>query len=187
MANNINNNFHILNRQSDHPDVSVGWMWELEVVNLTSLIPTISAEGLKTRIKDAIMPGATINEIELKYMGTSQFFAGKKTPVTDMTTNFVETEDGYIYSAFQSWMTLIQNISPWDSEGSGSSMMASKRNGYARDLVLTKYTYDGAIARTIKFWNAWPKSLDGGALAYDSEGAVEFGVQWKFDGYEILS
>ena len=187
MANNINNNFHILNRQSDHPDVSRAWMWELEIVGLNALVGTVDSEGLKTRIKDAIMPGANIGEIELKYMGTSQFFAGKKTPTTEMTCNFVETEDGYVYSAIQSWMTLIQNISPWNTEGSGSSMMASKRNGYARDLVLTKYTYDGAKARQIQFWNAWPKSLGDGALAYDNEGAVEFSVSFKFDGYEILA
>jgi hypothetical protein len=181
------NKFHVLHKQSDHRDVSRAWMWELSIPDLGGLLTSVTDTGITTRVKDAVIPGATIGEISTKYMGTEQFFAGRKTPVTTMTTNFVETEDGYIYAAFQAWLELIQYINNWDEEGAGASLVASKRNGYARTLNLIKYTYDGKEARKIEFYNAWPQSLDGGALAYDSDQAVEYSVGWKFDGYKVVS
>ena len=180
------NEFHILNAQADHKDVSRNWMWELTIPSIGTIVKEISTMGLATRIKTATIPGAEIDPIEVKYMGTTQYYPGMKKPTTEMSCSFTETEDQYVYAAFQSWQTLIQNLNHTQGNA-GSALMASKANGYALDMFLTKYTYDGAQERLIQFYNAWPKSLGTGSLSYDASGAVEYEVSFQFDNYEIIA
>jgi len=176
--------FHILNRADANPDVQREWMWELSIPDISTIVPEISTDGLVTRIRSALIPGATIEEITSEFMGTKQYFPGKKTPIADMTCSFEETQEHYVYSAFQSWMTLIQN---WDNftENSGASLMASKVNGYGLDLFLHLYTYDGQLSRQIHFLNTWPKELSSPNVSYDATAQVKYDVGFKFDNYII--
>ncbi len=173
-------NFHILNRADNNPDVQRDWMWELSIPDIATIVPEVSTEGLVTRIRTALIPGATIEEITSSFMGTKQYFPGKKTPTSDMSCEFEETQEHYVYSAFQSWMTLIQN---WDNftDNSGASLMASKANGYGLDLFLNLYTYDGQLSRQIHFINTWPKGLSAPTLSYEGNAQVKYTVDFKFD------
>lgn len=176
--------FHILNRADANPDVQRDWMWELSIPDIATIVPEVSTDGLVTRIRTATIPGATISEITSNFMGTRQFFPGKKEPMSDLSVEFEETQEHYIYSAFQSWMTLIQNTDNFTAN-SGASLMASKANGYGLDLFLHLYTYDGQLSRQIHFINAWPKELGSPALSYESSNQVKYTVAWKFDNYVI--
>jgi hypothetical protein len=173
-------NFHILNRADINPDVQRDWMWELSIPDIATIVPEVSTEGLVTRIRSALIPGAEMEEITSNFMGTKQYFPGKKTPTSDMTCDFEETQEHYVYSAFQSWMTLIQNYDH-TTDNSGASLMASKSNGYGLDLFLNLYTYDGQISRQIHFINTWVKSLSAPALSYEGNAQVKYSVGFKFD------
>jgi len=180
-----NDGFHVLNAQSDHEDVQRSWMWQLTIPTLGNLIADVDSIGLKTRIKNATIPGSDIDVIELKYMGGSQFFPGMRKPTTEFSTSFVDTEDHYVHSAINSWMTLIQQIDH-DGKHAGRSLLASKKNGYGLDVMLHMFTYDGVESRLIKFVNTWPKSIGAVELNYDSSGAVEYTVGWKTDNYQVI-
>ena len=174
--------FHILNRADANPDPQREWMWELSIPDIAAIVPEVSTEGLVTRIRSALIPGAEINEIKSEFMGTRQFFAGKKEPTNNMTCSFEETQEHYIYSAFQSWQTLIQNTDHLTAN-SGASLMASKANGYGLDLFLHLYTYDGQLSRQIHFFNAWPKSISTPNLSYEGTNQVKYDVSFIFDNY----
>lgn len=186
MAKDGNGGFHILNTQGEHEDVQRAWMWQLSIPSLSSIVKDVSSEGLQTRIKNATIPGSDVDVIELKYMGTSQFFPGMRKPTTEWTSSFVDTEDHYIFSAINSWLTLIQQIDH-NQTNAGHSLMASKRNGYGLSVFMTLYTYDGVLSRQIEFVNTWPKSIGAVDVNYDSSSALEYSTSWKCDNYYVVS
>jgi hypothetical protein len=186
MANDGNAGFHILQTQSVHEDVQRGWMWQLSIPTLNTIVKDVEGTGLQTRIKNATIPGSDVDVIELKYMGTSQFFPGMRKPTTEWSSSFVDTEDHYVHSAINSWLTLIQQIDQTQANA-GHSLMASKTNGYALSVFMNLFTYDGVLSREIHFFNTWPKSIGAVDLNYDSSGAVEYTVGWKCDNYNVKS
>jgi hypothetical protein len=145
----------------------------------------VSPQDIKTRVKECLVPGSTVDAIEVKYMGTSQFFAGKRVPTTEFTTTLVETQDHFAFSTINAWLTLIQQIDP-TADNSGVSLLSSKKNGYASDIHLNLMTYDGVVSRTINWVNCWPKSIGTGSLGYDSAAAVEYAVNWQTDGWHVI-
>jgi hypothetical protein len=178
--------FHVLNAQANHEDVQRNWMWQLEIPMLNTIVKDVDSEGLKTRIKDASIPGSDIDVMEIKYMGGSQFFPGMRKPSTEFTSNFVETEDHYVYAAIHGWMSLMQQTDD-RLTNAGASLMASKSNGYGLTVFLKLFTYDAVLSRTFEFVGCWPKSLGQVGLSYDSSGLVEYAVGWKYDNYHIVA
>jgi hypothetical protein len=179
-------NYHVLTGEGhgDHADVQRDWMWNLTIPDLSSIVGEASSKGIKTRVKNASIPGSDIEPIEVKYMGTSQFFPGKRVPTTEWSSTLIETEDHYAHSAINSWMTLIQQIDH-TKENSGASLMASKKNGYALTAFLELMAYDGTVSRKIEFTNVWPKSIGPQEVSYEGSGNIEYSVSFKCDNYIV--
>jgi hypothetical protein len=179
-------NFTIEGRKAGQVDIVRNYMFELSIPAISSVVPIVSPEGLITRVKTAIIPGSTIDPIESDWMGTKQFFPGKKTPTTEMSVTFEETEDMVIHNAMTIWMEAIQTLDYKNVDSAGSSQFAKKRDGYATDLELKVYSYDGnRILRKIIFKNAWPTSIGDGTLDYSAADAVNFDVTFKFDTWIV--
>jgi hypothetical protein len=179
-------NYHVLDGagHGDHSDIQRDWMWNLEIPDISSIVGDASSQGIKSRIKNASIPGSDIEPIEVKYMGTSQFFPGKRVPTTDWSSTIIETEDHYTHAAISSWMTLIQQIDH-TKENSGASLMASKKNGYALTAFLHLRAYDGTVSRTIEFTNTWPKGFGQQEVSYENSGLIEYSVSFKCDNYIV--
>ena len=178
-------NFTIEGRKAGHLDIVRNYMFELSIPNITAIVPIIAPEGITTRVKTALIPGSTIDPIESDWMGTKQFFPGKKNPSTEMSVTFEETEDMIIHNAMTIWMEAIQTLD-WNSDSAGSSQFVKKRDGYATDLYLNVYSYDGnRVIRQIRFINAWPTSVGDASLDYSGADAVNFDTTFKFDQWLI--
>jgi len=178
-------NFTIEGRKAGQLDIVRNYLFELSIPNITAIVPIIAPDGITTRVKTASIPGATIDPIQSDWMGTSQFFPGKKIPSTEISITFEETEDMAIHNAMTVWMEAIQTLD-WNAQNAGASQFRKKRDGYATDLYLNVYSYDGQrIIRQIRFINAWPSSVGDVSLDYSGADAVNFDATFKFDSWII--
>ena len=173
--------FHIDSVAPKYKDVQRNWLFEFTIPEISRIVPFVLPEGLQTRVRSASIPGSSINEITSEYMGTQEFHAGKKTPTTDVSIEFEETEDTVIHSCFYSWTEMIQALDP-NSGNAGVSAFAVKRGGYAVDAFLNLFSYDGKdILQSFKFINLWPKGMPAVDVAYANSENIKYTMEFKFD------
>lgn len=177
--------YHIMNVAANNPDVQRDWMWTLSFPTIADILPSISTNGLYTRVRSALVPGATITPLESQFMGTKWFFPGKKEIISEMSCSFEETEDHYIFSAFTTWHNLIQQTDHTKADHAGVSVMPAKRMGLVTNAMLELLSYDGIVTRQIQLWNIWPTSVSSPALGYDASSVVKYDVGFKFDNWTI--
>lgn len=180
-----NFNYHIMNTANGIPDIQRDWMWEMRFVDIDTIVPMATTEDLRIRVRTASIPGANISAIDSTFMGTKWYFPGKKEVVSEMTCQFEETEDHWVYSVFHSWLNLIQQT---DHEGdnAGVSQMPAKRQGLVVPRAyLNLLSYDGQVTRRINLFNIWPMSISAPSLGYESSGKVQYDVNFKFDNHTV--
>jgi hypothetical protein len=185
MANDGQFNYHILNAAEGIGDIQRDWMWNLEFPTISEILPMYSTNGLWVRVRSALIPGATIDAIESQFMGSKQFFPGKKAPTAEMSCNFEETDNHYVFSAMNTWLGLIQQLD--HTKGNpGVSSMPSKKKLVCAAAYLHLLAYDGQKTRTIMLHNIWPKSIDTPALGYESAGAIKYAVTFQYDNWTVV-
>ncbi len=173
--------FHIENVAPMYKDIQRDFMFEFIIPEITRIVPFVLPEGLQTRVRSVNVPGSSITEIKSEYMGTAEYHAGKREPVTDITVNFEETGNTTIHSVFTAWAEQIVSLDP-NSANAGVSAFNVKRGGYAVDAFINTFDYDGVtLLQTFRCINLWPKSVPDVSLQYSGSGAVAYDIGFKCD------
>lgn len=183
--------FHVQNVQGHHRDVQRDWLFEVVIPEISRVVPTanIDPEGLRARARTVTLPGDMITEIESNYMGTKQFFAGKRNYASnEFSVQFEETEDIPIWRTFKTWMDSIMGIDPaLPNAGVALPNFAQKRGGYSTDIFVTTFSYNGMQPlQVVQFKNAWVKSVPDMSLAMANEGKIEYDITFQFDYYRRI-
>ena len=178
-------NYHIMNMAAKNVDVQRDWMWIMSIPEIDSIIPTVGNDqnAFKSRIRSALIPGSTIAPLDSNFMGTKWFYPGKKEPTSEMSCQFEETEDSFVFSTFTSWMNLIQQ-QDHQKDPNGVAALPNKKS-MVKDAFIELLDYAGNVRRRIQLWNCWPTSIDTPALSYESAAIIKFGVNFNFDNWTV--
>ena len=169
-------NFTIAGRLKNMPDIQRSYMWELFIPSIEEL----DQDDMVLRIRNAVIPGRTIQPIESFFLGSKQFHPGKTEYTGTFTTNIEEFEDGKAHASLHSWMQAIYDANP-NSSTAGQSKLAGK-NEYTRDIVLRMYKNDGTkMDKDIVFYNSFPSGISDATLDYTASDAVRLDVTWQYD------
>ena len=171
-------NFSIDGRMKDLPDIQKNYMFEVWIPG--DGFTNFSQEGLIIRAKTATIPGRDFEQIDAFFMGTKQVFAGKPTFSNTLQIAFDEFEDQMVTKAINEWQQKIFDVDP-KSGTAGASQVLRKRN-YTKEIVVRMYRANGeALGKQIKFYNAWPKTLDDAALDMSSSEKIQRSVTFAYD------
>lgn len=143
---------------------------------------SVSGSGAQTSFKfmarAAQLPGSTINQIPMYYMGREIKVAGNRM-FSEWTVTIINDEDFVIRDAFEKWMSGINSHvgnlrAPEFEKGDG---------GYQQDAYVTHLGKIGDVIKKYKFVGLFPIDLspielDWGANDTIEEYAVTFAYQW---------
>jgi T4-like virus tail tube protein gp19 len=126
--------------------------------------------------KGAQLPGDTVGNIDVYYMGRQIKVAGDRT-FEDMTLTIINDIDFTVRNAFEQWMTLLNT-----HEG---NLGVVNPNGYWADLTITQLGRDGSDLKTYKLISAYPNSISPIDVAFDSTDQVEeFSVTMSYQYWQ---
>jgi hypothetical protein len=125
--------------------------------------------------RGASLPAATVAAIDVPYFGRTIKVAGDRT-FTDWTVTVMNDEDFLVRSMFEKWSNAINKL------------QANVRKSYANDgdykctMNVVQYSKDGKQIRSYDVIGAFPTSVDGIDLSWDSQNQIEqFGVTFAYD------
>jgi len=173
------------------------WLWELVIPNVALIAPDTftESEDFIVRIRSAGIPSMGIEPMESNFMAMKQFFMGKPTFETNITTMMEEFEDQKVMKFLYAWRQRMFNIGPIGGVSvtqpvnpiAGASLLPTKRSGLATTMYLNMYGYDGRdLEYKIQFINAWPESVAQVSLDYTSNESIKYSVNWKFDYWKLI-
>jgi hypothetical protein len=184
-----NKSFHIDKRMSAQKDIIRVYNFELSILDAVRIDPSLGdIDNLIIRIKSCVIPSRGNETIESYFMGMKQLFPGK--PVFGHTLNCM-IEDG-------SDQKILNFLNTWNNKifdtvvanpNAGASVLGTKRgaNGYASDMILQMYNYDGtSLSKAIKFFNSWPSNVADVSLDYTANDSVKFSCDFTYDRYELM-
>ena len=123
------------------------------------------------------IPGQDIPMVTVNFRGRQLKLAGDSRTFGDWSMTILNDTDFKIYRAFERWMNGINNIT--DNEG------LTDPNDYQVDGTVEHLDRDGAVIKTYTIRGAFPTSLDGIALSYGTNDAIEdFGVTLAYQYFE---
>jgi hypothetical protein len=184
-----NKSFHIDPRLGKQKDVIRTYNFDLTILEATRIDPSLGdIDNLVVRIKSCVIPSRGNEIIESYFMGMKQLFPGK--PVFGHTLNCMieEGSDQKMLTFLNTWNNKIFNTVVADSNA-GASVLGTKRgtNGYASDMILQMYNYDGTpLTKAIKFFNSWPSNVADASLDFTSNDSVKYSVDFSYDRYELI-
>ena len=162
----------------DLPDIQKNYMFEVWIP--TDGLNGASQEGLIIRAKTAIIPGRDFEQIESFFMGTKQVFPGKTTYSNSLQISFDEFEDQMITKTIQEWQQKIFDYNP--NSGTAGAQKVLKKRDFTKEIIVKLYRSNGAsLSKQIKFYNAWPKTIDDSQLDMQSSDKVQRSVTFAYD------
>ncbi len=161
-------------RLSNLGDLQKTYMWELYIPAIAGII----TDDMLVRVRNAQIPGRTIEQITSFFMGTKQKFPGKTTFEDTFPTVFEEFEDGKVRKALHAWMEAIYKYDAQADDGGAASGDKSEITG---DITLRLLSTQGEKIGDIKFFNCWPTGIAPVDLSYESGEAIKYNVTWSFD------
>ena len=136
--------------------------------------------------KNAQLPGSTIGEIPVSFLGRQVKLPGQRT-FENLTLSFYNDEDFKVRHNMEKWMHQIQSFKkPF---GNIVGIAAPSDNGFSTsDITVQQLSKAGDPIRTYKFYYAFPTTVSAIDLGYDQAEAVEeFSVTFAYSYFEIPS
>ena len=122
------------------------------------------------------LPGQTVGQVAIPFRGRVLNIAGDRT-FEPWTITVLNDTDFKLYRAFERWMNGINNIT--DNEG------LTDPNDYQVDGFVDHLDRDGNSIKQYQIRGCFPTSLDGIALSYGTNDAIEdFGVTLDYQYFE---
>ena len=138
---------------------------------------TANVELASYMCKATSMPASTIAPIEVPFRGRQLKLAGDSRTFGSWNMTILNDTDFKIYRAFERWMNGINNMT--DNEG------LTNPNDYQVDGFVDHLDRDGNSIKQYQLRGCFPTSLDGIALSYGTNDAVEdFGVTLAYQYFE---
>ena len=138
--------------------------------------------------KNAQLPGSTIGEIPVSFLGRQVKLPGQRT-YENLTLSFYNDEDFKIRHNMEKWMHQIQSFKKPFGNVVGISTEASGDQGYSTSTItVTQLSKAGEPIRTYEFHYAFPTTVSAIDLGYDQAEAVEeFSVTFAYSYFDIPS
>ena len=123
------------------------------------------------------IPGQDIPMVTVNFRGRQLKLAGDSRTFGDWTMTVLNDTDFKLYRAFERWMNEINNMT--DNEG------LTNPTDYQVDGFIDHLDRDGNSIKQYTIRGAFPTSLDGIALSYGTNDAIEdFGVTLAYQWFE---
>ena len=123
------------------------------------------------------IPGQTLGLTEVQFRGRTLKMAGDSRTFTDWSISVLNDTDFKLYRAFERWMNGMNNMT--DNEG------LTNPTDYQVDGFIHHLDRDGNTIKSYTIRGAFPTSLDGIALSYGTNDAIEdFGVTLSYQWFE---
>ena len=122
-------------------------------------------------------PEVALGEIELAYRGRKIYMTGDREAAGEWSTTFYMDTDYMIRNALERWSNGMNDF----ADNTGVTSMAD----YATDLSVDHLDRDGNSIKQYQIRGSFPTSLDGIALSYGTNDAIEeFGVTLAYQYFE---
>ena len=123
------------------------------------------------------IPGSNVAMVTVNFRGRQLKLAGDSRTFGDWSMTILNDTDFKIYRAFERWMNGINNIT--DNEG------LTDPNDYQVDGFIDHLDRDDNSIKQYQLRGCFPTSLDGIALSYGTNDAIEdFGVTLDYQYFE---
>ena len=123
------------------------------------------------------IPGQDIPMVTVNFRGRQLKLAGDSRTFADWSMTVLNDTDFKLYRAFERWMNEINNMT--DNEG------LTNPTDYQVDGFIDPLDRDGNSIKQYTIRGAFPTSLDGIALSYGTNDAIEdFGVTLAYQWFE---
>ena len=134
-----------------------------------------SQDKFRFTCRGASLPASTIQSIDVGYFGRKITVQGDRT-FQDWSVTVMNDEDFGVRSMFEAWHNAINTIV------SNVRLQSASREEYKTVLDVTQFSKDGEILRTYQLVGAFPTSVAGIGLGWDSQNAIEeFAVNFSYD------
>lgn len=145
-------------------------------------------ESISFLCKNAQLPGSTIGEIPVSFLGRQVKLPGQRT-YENLTLSFYNDEDFKIRHNMEKWIHQIQSFKKPFGNVVGISQDQGNTNGYSTsDITVQQLSKGGEPIRTYKFHYAFPTTVSAIDLGYDQAEAVEeFSVTFAYSYFDIPS
>lgn len=182
------NSFHIGSRMANKADVSQNWMFQVRFPLIAKVIGSSNNdEELTLRCTSVTLPAQQIEAIESVFMGTKQFFPGKKTMGGTFSCTFYETNDQIISSSLYAWSQNLFNYNAQNVENGGKSSYSNKSQ-FAIDAYVDMFKYNGEKQRYgIRLVNCWLQNVDGASLNWTGNEVINYTATFQCDYWMIVS
>ncbi len=185
-------NFTIESVAKGLPDPQRLWAFNVQILNpvIVGLFSqdggSKGSDGLTVRCEGVQIPQISIDQMETNFMGTKQYFPGKKTAGGDVTLDCYETENQFIANGFYKWHQAIFNHDPENGAFGGGSMVASK-TGLITDIDVFCYKYSKELMPySYRLHNCWVKSVSNPQFAFSSGDNVKVNVTLACDYWKLV-
>lgn len=186
-------NFHIAGRATAMADVQRNFMFNVVILDVNKVAPKsavpLGIEDLTVRCTSVKVPDVSITSIETLFMGTKQFFPGKKEAGGTVTCNFYETEDQQITRFLYEWSQNIFNTNPDAKLGLGAGRSSSPlKAGLCSDILVQMYSYAGLpLPYAIRAVNCWITAAPAPDLNFSGNEAVNYSVSFQCDYWKLVA
>ncbi len=134
----------------------------------------LSIEGIEAwTILTSKLPGGEFGKVEIPFLNTKRFFAGKFTP-NELPIKLWQPISPSAAQKVNDWIRL-------NFEAQTGRM--GYKDFYAKDITIKLLDPPGGVAQQWTLKNCWPKSVDNGTLDYSNEGMVEIDITLVYDNY----
>ena len=144
-------------------------------------IDNVSVDKFRFVCRSAELPPSSISAIEIPYFGRRIKVAGERA-FGSWSVNVMNDEDFSVRAMFEAWSNAINR------------MVANVRDpavaneNYKVDLEIVQYGKDGTKIRSYQLIGAFPTTVGGIALSWDSQNAIEeFSVNFEYDYWVPLT
>jgi len=138
-------------------------------------IDNVSVDKFRFMCRSAELPPSAIAAIDVPYFGRRIKIGGDRA-FGDWSVNIMNDEDFAVKALFEKWSNAINRMQSNVRDPNVST------EEYKQDLMCTQYSKDGNKIREYRIIGAFPTTVAGIGLDWDSQNTVEtFGVTFAYD------
>jgi len=138
-------------------------------------IDNVSVDKFRFMCRSAELPPSAVAAIDVPYFGRRIKIGGDRA-FGDWSVNIMNDEDFAVKALFEKWSNAINRMQSNVRDPNVST------EEYKQDLMCTQYSKDGIKIREYRIIGAFPTTVAGIGLDWDSQNAVEtFGVTFAYD------
>lgn len=144
-------------------------------------IDNVSVDKFRFVCRSAELPPSSVSSIEIPYFGRRIKVAGERA-FGSWSVNVMNDEDFSVRAMFEAWSNAINRMV------SNVRDPAIANENYKVDLEIVQYGKDGTKIRSYQLIGAFPTTVGGIALSWDSQNAIEeFSVSFEYDYWVPLT